>query len=228
MKRFNGICGILLLFPLIFESCKQDRYLEYDPGYTSLRFIYDFRGKDSLVYSFMLHPGVSEDVVEIPFRLIGMRTPLERKIGIRIIREKTTAKENRDFVIEEGRLRADSIHGKLRVRLKRTPALNTGDLVIGLCLDANEYFAAPPFDEATYRIIVTNRLTQPTGWPFNEYSRVKHEFVIKVTGIGTGYEKWSGQEKVYWTGVLNKALYNYNKEHPGAPLTDENGLQVTF
>ena len=57
---------------------------------------------------------------------------------------------------------------------------------------------------------------------------MKHQFVIKVTGIATDYNKWNNSDRIYYTGILVKALYEYNKEHPGEPLKDENGLLVTF
>ena len=85
-----------------------------------------------------------------------------------------------------------------------------------------------PVNENTYKIVLTNHLTEPAGWPFGEYSRIKHQFVIQTLGIATDYDKWSTSETIYYTGIMINALYEYNKAHPGEPLTDENGLVVTF
>ena len=77
-------------------------------------------------------------------------------------------------------------------------------------------------------IVLTNHLSAPTGWPFGDYSRIKHQFVIQVLGIATDYDKWSTSEVIHYTSVMIDALYEYNKAHPGEPLTDENGLVITF
>ena len=95
-------------------------------------------------------------------------------------------------------------------------------------LGHNDYFAAAPIGENTYRIVLTNRLTNPKGWPFGEYSRVKHQFVIQILGIATDYDKWTRGEQIHNTSIMVDALYKYNKAHPGNPLTDENGLLVSF
>ena len=81
----------------------------------------------------------------------------------------------------------------------------------------------------TLRVIVRS-LVRPADWPkeFGIYSSVKHKFVIQITQKGTDYKEWNAQELIYYIGLLNKALYEYNKNHPGEPLTDENGLAVTF
>ena len=118
--------------------------------------------------------------------------------------------------------------GILKVKVKKTPELENHNLVATFRLCGNENFAAAPVNENTYKIVLTNHLTEPAGWPFGEYSRIKHQFVIQTLGIATDYDKWSTSESIYYTGIMVNALYEYNKAHPGEPLTDENGLVVTF
>ncbi|MBA6152046.1 DUF4843 domain-containing protein [Gelidibacter maritimus] len=226
MKQINKIFGVLLL--LIALSGCNNKYLEYDESLSTVRFIYNIAEQDSVTYSFALHPGVSEDVIDIPIQLIGLTSPVDREVGVEIDKEKTTAKENDNFIIGQSVIQADSITGKLRVNVKKTSNLEDESLVIAFKLSENANFASSPIDKSTYKIILTSKLIEPSDWPFNEYSRVKHEFVIKVTGKGTNYSEWNAQELIYYIGELNKALYEYNKEHPGDFLTDENGLLVTF
>lgn len=213
---------------IVIASCTKDNYLQYDTSKASLRFVYSSTGNDSIIYSFGLHPRTEKDVVEIPLRLIGLSAPKEREIGVEVIAEKTTAKENIDFVVTPSTLPKDSIVGSLKIELKKDTSLAEGKKVITLRLCANESFAEAPVNESTFRIVVTNELIKPNGWIFNEYSRVKHEFVILHTGVATNYNLWSTSEQIYWKGILINALYEYNKEHPGEPLTDENGLVVIF
>lgn len=226
MKHLNYmIIGLLLA---VVVGCTKDDYLRYDTSVASLRFVYSSAGKDSTVYSFGLHPGVEEDVVEIPFSLIGLEASEERAVAVNVIDGETTAEENTDFIVEPCSLAAGAIDGYVRVKVKKNAGLAAGKLVVALRLCGNEYFAEAPINESVFKVVVTNELTLPEGWIFDEYSRVKHEFVIVHTGVATGYDQWSTSEQIHWRGVLINALYEYNKAHPGEPLTDENGLVVTF
>lgn len=225
MKRFGYTTGLLLL---LMVSCTQTGYLRYDTDVASLRFIYSPAGKDSTIYSFGLHPGIEEDIVEVPFKLIGVSSSGARDVAVEVVKEKTTATENNDFVIEPCRLPADAITGSVKIKVRKNANSDAERRVVTLHLCGNNYFSEAPVNESMFRIVVTNELAEPVGWIFNEYSRVKHEFVILHTGVTTNYDQWSTSEQIYWKGVLIKALYEYNKAHPGEPLTDENGLVVTF
>ena len=180
-KYFIYKYGLLLsvCIALGCSSCQKDDYVQYDAGYASLRFIYEADGNDSIVYSFALHPDKEEDIVEIPFKLIGL-------------------------------------------------PIGENNLTVAFRLCENENFKAAPINENTFSIVLTNHLSEPTGWPFGDYSRIKHQFVIQVLGIATDYDKWSTSEVIHYTSVMIDALYEYNKAHPGEPLTDENGLVITF
>ncbi|GAE23190.1 DUF4843 domain-containing protein [Bacteroides pyogenes] len=225
MKRFGYATGLLLL---LTASCTKDGYLRYDTDVASLRFVYSPAGKDSTVYSFGLHPGVKEDIVEIPFKLIGISSSEPREVAVEAVKDKTTAIESNDFVIEPCRLPADAIAGSVKIKVRKNASSDAESKVVALRLCANNYFSEAPVNESMFRVVITNELAEPVGWIFNEYSRVKHEFVILHTGVATNYNQWSTSEQIYWKGVLIKALYEYNKAHPGEPLTDENGLVVTF
>ncbi len=230
MKDYIYIGSLLLLIlaTAILSSCEKDSYVKYETDYASLRFEYSAAGNDSIVYSFALHPDTKEGMIKIPFKLIGMAVSQNRTVGVEIVSDKTTAQEGEDFEIESNELLADSIAGFLQIKVKKTTKLDNSSLYIALRLSGNENFAAAPINGDTYRIVMNNILVEPTDWPFGEYSRIKHEFVIKVIGIATDYGKWSTSDRIRYTSQLNQALYEYNKKHPGDPLKDENGLPVAF
>ena len=228
MKGKNLIYLVItLLATTFFGSCSED-YMQYDQNLSSIRFVYNKGGEDSLTYSFALHPGVTEDVVSIPLQIIGMTAPEAREVKVLVDSKHTTAKEDVNFTIPKCEIEANSVSGNMKVIVKKSADLETRDVVIALNLAANENFVEAPINQSSFRIVLTGRMTKPSDWPFGDYSRVKHEFVIKVTNKGTNYKEWSQQELIYYTGELNKALYEYNSQHPGEPLTDENGLLVTF
>lgn len=227
MKKVKYII-LLLCATVASGSCSQDDYIQYDDNLASVRFVYTAAGNDSIVYSFALHPDVEEDIVEIPLQLIGLTSSLAREFGVEVVDKESTAKENVDFLIEESVLPAQALEGSLKVRVKKTLGLNGKDLTVKFHLCGNENFVAAPINESMFRIVLTNKLAEPKGWPFGNYSPIKHEFVIKVTGVATDYDRWTTADRVYWTGKLNVALYEYNKTHPDNPLKDENGMLVTF
>lgn len=219
---------LLFITAVLIGSCQKNDYLSYDKELAAMRFVYPSTGNDSTVYSFALHPGETEGEVEIGLKLMGLAVSTDREYGVEVVEEESTAKENTHFIIESKVLPSDALTCNMKIKVMKTDDLDTKDLTIKLRLCGNENFSAAPIDAATYRIVLTNQLAEPTGWPFGDYSRVKHEFVIKVTGIATDYDQWDTSELLMWTNKLNEALYEYNKEHPTDPLKDEDGMLITF
>lgn len=216
------------LTSVTLNSCDQNDYLQYDENQAYVGFAYPSYGNDSIVYSFALHPNVEEDIVKVPMKLFGYAASQDREVGVEVIESESTAKEGVDFVIEQKRMEANAYKDSLIVKIKKSAEVETKDLVVKLRLCGNDLFAAAPIDAETFRIILTSQLTEPTGWPFGDYSVIKHKFVIQTIGIATGYEKWSISDSIRYKGILTKALYEYNKAHPDEPLKDENGMLITF
>lgn len=213
---------------LLTVGCKQDDYLEYPSGLASVRFAYSSWGNDSTVYSFALHPGVNSDIVKIPVQLIGYAADADRDINIVPVAESSTAQLGTDYTIERAVLAAQTYNDSITIRVNKTAALDNGDLVATFKLEANSSFADAPVNYAQFRVILTNQLSEPTGWPFGDYSVIKHQFVIQTIGIATGYENWSASDVIRYRRLLTEALYEYNKAHPDNPLRDENGLLISF
>lgn len=216
------------LTSVTLNSCDQNDYLQYDENQAYVGFAYPSYGNDSIVYSFALHPNVEEDIVKVPIKLFGYAASQDREVGVEVIESESTAKEGVDFVIEQKRMEANAYKDSLIVKIKKSAEVETKDLVVKLRLCGNDLFAAAPIDAESFRIILTSKLTEPTGWPFGDYSVIKHKFVIQTIGIATGYEKWSTSDRIRYQGILTQALYEYNKAHPNDPLKDEDGMLITF
>lgn len=216
------------LTSVTLNSCNQNDYLQYDENQAYVGFAYPSYGNDSIVYSFALHPNVEEDIVKVPMKLFGYAASQDREVGVEVIESESTAKDGVDFVIEQKRMEANAYKDSLIVKIKKSAEVETKDLVVKLRLCGNDLFAAAPIDAETFRIILTSQLTEPTGWPFGDYSVIKHKFVIQTIGIATGYEKWSTSDRIRYQGILTQALYEYNKAHPNDPLKDEDGMLITF
>jgi ABC-type oligopeptide transport system substrate-binding subunit len=76
---------------------------------------------------------------------------------------------------------------------------------------------------------------QTTRVVYDHYENSDTAFTAFLQGKldGKGLEAkniatYTGSDRIYYTNVLVDALYQYNKQHPGEPLKDENGLLVTF
>lgn len=216
------------LTSVTLNSCDQNDYLQYDENQAYVGFAYPSYGNDSIVYSFALHPNVEEDIVKVPIKLFGYAASQDREVGVEVIESESTAKDGVDFVIEQKRMEANAYKDSLIVKIKKSAEVETKDLVVKLRLCGNDLFAAAPIDAETFRIILTSKLAKPTGWPFGDYSVIKHKFVIQTIGIATGYEKWSTSDRIRYQGILTQALYEYNKAHPNDPLKDEDGMLITF
>ncbi len=184
------------LTSVTLNSCDQNDYLQYDENQAYVGFAYPSYGNDSIVYSFALHPNVEEDIVKVPMKLFGYAASQDREVGVEVIESESTAKEGVDFVIEQKRMEANAYKDSLIVKIKKSAEVETKDLVVKLRLCGNDLFAAAPIDAESFRIILTSKLTEPTGWPFGDYSVIKHKFVIQTIGIATGYEKWSISDSI--------------------------------
>lgn len=224
----NMVIGIL--FCSLVSSCEKPSEV-YNSELAAVRFFLD-GAADSTVYSFALHPGIGEDTLQIPVQILGFTTSQSRQVKVVADNRKMTAIEGNDFDLMPCVIPADSIGGVQKVIIRKTAELNNEDRWISLKLTDSPDLAAGPVNELDYRIILTNQLIKPSDWlsQFGEYSRVKHEFVIKVTGKGTNYAEWKYQYQflTYYIGLLNNALYDYNNAHPGHPLVDENGIPIEF
>lgn len=232
MKKYiynTALFTVIFAFVLNVTACK-DEYMFFDEEFASMQFAGSGSTNDSVVFSFALRPGVDVEKVKIPLRLIGFTSEQEREVSVRVDQSKTTAKEGVDYSIEKCVLPAREIYADLEIIVKRSVELENEDLVLSIFLEENEYFKKPPVESGDFKIVLTSELSKPSDWKneFGPYSVVKHEFIIKVTNKGTDYYEWSGQLLIYYLGMLNQALYEYNKEHPGEPLTDEFGVLVTF
>ena len=222
------IAALTCVTSAFLGSCNQNDYLQYDESRASVEFAYPSYGNDSIVYSFALHPGVEEDIVKIPLRLIGLASAQDREIGVETIEKESTAKAGTDYMIERSKFKANAYVDSLVVRVKKSAEVETKDLMVRFRLCGNSQFTAAPINAETFRIILTSELAQPTGWPFGDYSVIKHKFVIQTIGIATDYDKWSTSDLVHYKSVLSQALYEYNKAHPDDFLKDENGNLITF
>lgn len=145
---------------------------------------------DSLQYSFA--SGLkSEDVVQIPVRIIGQSVDEDRTIAYEVS-TKSTAKERIHYKPLPGeiRLRAGCVETAIDVTvMDGDPDLeqNTVELVIDL--KANKDFVLGFPENLSVRLLITKQLVKPSYWDFplslyyGNYSKAKHQLCIQVQGF---------------------------------------------
>lgn len=209
-------------------SCEKE-YEVYNADLSAVRFMLG-NEPDSLVYSFALMPGILVDTVDVPVQILGFTSPNDRQVKVEVVKELTTAAEGTHFELLPCRIPAGQIGSIQKVVVHKTADLEQKEVYMALKIVDSPDLVVGPANERNYQIILTDRLTKPSDWLryFGDYSEVKHRFIIEVTGKGTKYKEWRRMEVTYQLGRLNQALYEYNNAHPGKPLTDENGIPVSF
>jgi hypothetical protein len=139
-------------------------------------------------------------------------------------------------------IKADSTHQSVRVILLRDPSLKEKAYSLRIEIEANDNFSPGEMDKLWRRVDVADRLIRPNSWNttiensyLGKYSYVKHSWMVAQTGL-----KWDEEfiaalsgtyaELAYWKAKFKELLtkYNSNPANPDVPLTDENGILVTF
>ncbi|WP_316799742.1 DUF4843 domain-containing protein [Pedobacter frigidisoli] len=139
----------LLAMCMIFPYCKKTELKTYD-GDTSLYFSVFYAdptisGRSSVqpftTYSFF---GIFDNVSTLKFRvnLTGKTENFDRKFIITLDKDSTTAVEGVDFEVisSDQVIKANASYADVPVTIKRTAAMKTKQLVIGLRLLPNENF----------------------------------------------------------------------------------------
>lgn len=230
MKRFLKYVTVSILIGYVFTACEKE-YQVYDADLETISFNLDkaSNGEDNMSYSFAFTPDRLVDTVDIPLQLSGFTASYDRQVNILVVSDSTTALEGDEYEIISAILPADSVNGVLKIKVCKSERIADMNVRVYFKIGASDDLVPGPISLRKLIFYITNQLTQPEGWPgqFGDYSKVKHQFCIDVLGIGSHYSgDWS--LLTYYLNRLNQALYEYNSNHPGDPLRDENGVIVSF
>ncbi len=145
---------------------------------------------------------------------------------------------------EEGQglqlIKAGNATSECGIIVLRDPSLQTEEVSLYFELVPSDEFVLGNPEYIRRKLNITDQLTKPAWWTdmitnfyLLKYSRVKHRFMIDVTGQKWDDEFWTKlranfSEFNFWRGVLRKELAEYNNLHPDQPLVDEDGDLVVF
>ncbi|WP_207515361.1 DUF4843 domain-containing protein [Longitalea luteola] len=135
--------------------------------------------KDSILYSFALHPGIEQDTVWVPLKIAGNRVDRQRVYAVKVIDTASTALVNLHYepLKESYTFSSDSGTAFMPVILYNTDTMlvdRTFTLSFQLTPTSDFKTDMAP---VTARLVFSNRLEKPIWWNMwlgGYYSQVKH------------------------------------------------------
>lgn len=193
-------------------------------------------GSDSLTFSFITYP---EDTVskemDIDVIVMGTAIDYDRTAAVKVVADKTTASASDYEMPLTVTVPAGSAKGTLPVTLKRSTALQEKSVRLYIEIEANDDFQTGVNEQNHFTLIWNDVLTRPNNWDdleefFGTYSDVKYRFMIQNAG---GISEFDA-DTMSWAQLhslkikFQNALNEYNEEHPGSPLRDDDGVLISF
>ncbi|WP_145861010.1 DUF4843 domain-containing protein [Pedobacter suwonensis] len=235
MRYLTIIC--LLVFAI---GCKKDDIPTFE-GRDGISFYNTFYlNSDSINYSFALQPELkTRDTVFIKMRLVGKPANIARGIKLKAL-AGSTARPNVDYLLPEIKLPANEIFVNYPLVVLNSPEMDkqTFQLLLGVDPQSELVPGAPGVavglssNLPVMKVNMTGQLIKPDYWQnivflFGDFSRVRFQFMVKVTGLTNFSPNVVDLGEIFRLQVkLKKALADYVQAN--GPLIDEFGKQVTF
>ena len=226
---------IVLTWCMLLGACQENEQIDFDSSGAVYFQIADSWSDltDSIVYSFAGKES-DEQTLNIQVNLMGEAVDYERHVRVAVDLERTTAKEGLHYQAlgNEYILPANAYNMSIPVVLygKDTELENrTFQLVVNL--EPSDDLELGLADKTSVRVVISNMLTQPSYWQqyylgmrFGPYSRVKHEYIIRVLGFDfpADAEEFAA-DQVAWQ-AYGKYMDTYIEEH--YPIYDEHGNPI--
>ena len=247
--------GLLLL--LLMTGCSQEEADRYDTSFTALNIWVGTEAGavyESVDYNYSY--AYEEGSITFHAQLVGMPANYDRTFRLQVFgtdsAEVAPTVRTEDYVIPAG-----ATGGTYKVyfntqKLAHADLFSTSDGNVSFRVGPNEQFAIGTENHQQFHVVLKNYLAKPSNWDaanyprvalskyFGSYSRVKYQFMIehlKLIDFEINYNAQTSYDEatnvvsasyaVYLQQVMQRALKQYNSSHD-EPLTDENGLPVTF
>jgi hypothetical protein len=186
--------------------------------------------KDSILYSFALHPGREQDTVWVPLRIAGNRVDRERSYAVQLIDTATTALVNKHYepLKESYTFSSDSGVQFMPVILYNTDTMladRTFTLSLQLVPTSDFQTDVTP---SRARLVFSNRLEKPIWWNMwlgAYYSQVKHMlFRLAAT---TKELSTKGEDAALNTNYVDKLKFLLNEPQTWLTLNADKGYTLT-
>lgn len=246
MKYRTKVMGAIYRFltfsclSLAMISCNKDEIDIYsgDAGLYFSESIYS-AVNDSKSYSFAIqNSDVTSDTIWLPVHIMGKASSHDRAIGLSVVDSLTTAKSDVHYqLLTPYTMPAGVYEESIGVVILRSKDLQDSTYRLVLNLESSQDFPLGMEGKNNYLIKMNDILTKPSNWDafliyfFGEYSQVKYRFMIDVLGRGefpTGSGGLGVADILYYQTAMISALDKYNELHPGSPMKDESGNEISF
>lgn len=220
-----------------FASCSDDDFLYQDQARVRLAGPKIYTAEtDSLNFSFVTSPSdATEQQMDLDVYVMGPVADYDRVANFTVDEARSTATSEMYELPTSATVKAGSNHGTLTVTLKRVAALQEKSVRLYVKAVQSKDFA-PGVNEENHLILIWSDMAiKPSNWAdleefFGTYSNVKYRFMLAnsdgVTKFDADTMSWALLQS--YRIKFQNALNDYNAAHPGSPLTDENGVLVTF
>lgn len=256
MKRYFFYIQAALLMILSFESCSENETPVYDTSLSALHIWVGRQAtaSDQVIYNYSYTMGT--DSVVFYARVLGLPVDYDRTFTLEAF-EGNLQEAAGSYKIGTYTIPAGEIQGSYPIyfdtaALGNPAAFSTSDGELHLRLAPNSEFETGATELSVINIVLRNYLSKPEDWDaavypnrpytgyFGSYSKVKYQFMIQALGLVDFHISWtqttnynestntvSDPYAQYLRQQLVVALDEYNSTH-ATPLTDENGIIVTF
>lgn len=251
MKKIVFLSSILVLLSVLC-SCEEDLPL-YDSQQARLNFKYNYSHSDSLIsYSFVYYGDIKQDTVWVTLNTMGFPADHDRQFELRQVPSPNgeNAVPGKHYVSFDDPgyksrylvVPAHAVTIDVPIIMLRDASLKSTMVALRVMVKDNENFISGYANELFKEITFTDMLTKPDAWGaamnwyFGEYGKVKHQFMIDVTG-----EKWDDDYiksfindygyVTYLKSKLRTALDEENARRRAAGLGDlceENGMLINW
>lgn len=251
----KNICKTMLgmgLAVFLFTGCENDLPV-YEGGESWLKFEYEYTRDSIINYSFAYgHSSVQIDTVELELQLMGEVKDYDRPFtlkqvpagGLDAVAGKHYVPFDNQELVSAYVLPANAIKVMVPVVLKRDLSLKENAYMLRLTIGETGEFACGSKERAYRTIVIADELIKPNGWGgtmehfFGTYGKVKHQFLIDVSGNRWDEEyvsemnDWAQKDQgylFYWMDFFRQALAEYNANPDNnPPLREAGGEEVTF
>ncbi len=240
------------------SACEEVEPMRYDmsqgrvsfPGITSAEQTEHpgYSNSDSTFYvsqTFKKQPaGTTEMVVSVSVKLLGAAVGHDRQIGFRVLTEGTTAKADQ-YSLVSATIPAGETYGAIRIKVKKSPDLDTGQQTLMLRLTASPdlgvgvwyYLKANvswhnmldrpslPLQWTTYNAFIASDLSATSKSP-EAYSQAAHQLLLDAFGW-TEIPKYGPDYSNYLAAWREKtqAWYDaWKAANPGKKIIHEGGM----
>ena len=239
MKTIQKVLAATLLAAALL-SCSNEPYFWKGETYARLTAPSEWSlGTDSVSFTFSVYPeDIKEFTLDAQVSIIGLPSDSPRTVAVKVDPERTTALEGVHFEYPGTVTVASGEHSAaFPILLKRTQDIADSDVRVRFIVTDDGDIKTGIRETNALTVKFNDKLSKPSNWDvleefFGDYSLTKYRYIITVTGVAkftygdAGGMSWG--EMYNYRLMMVSALDEYNKQHPGNPMKDEDGVLITF